>query len=221
MTTQTPAELLKCCPIDNTFKIIGKKFTIHIIRNMAMQRQTRFNQFLDSIEDTNPKTLSARLKEMEKAGLITRTVHAETPIRIEYTLTKKGEDLQEHFPFLETLDATESVSGEGSGRNPKGAGRKGQDFLSYLKAFLLAPVLRVEQNSVAIAAAIAGNPAFYVACGFTIPLAARMLRDFDQIMCTHDLWDVVHRLTYAILRTVLNCLKPSNTGKRVLFASQV
>jgi len=94
MTTQTPAELFKCCPIDNTFKIVGKKFTIHIIRNMAMQGQTRFNQFLDSIEDTNPKTLSARLKEMEKDGLITRTVHPETPIRIEYTLTKKGKDLQ-------------------------------------------------------------------------------------------------------------------------------
>ena len=94
MTTQTPPELLKCCPIDNTFKIIGKKFTIHIIRNMAMQGQTRFNQFLDSIEDTNPKTLSARLKEMEKDGLITRTVHNETPIRVEYGLTKKGKDVQ-------------------------------------------------------------------------------------------------------------------------------
>ncbi len=40
--------------------------------------------------------------------------------------------------------------------------RRGQDFISYLKAFLMAPVLRVEQNSEAIAAVIAGNPAFYV-----------------------------------------------------------
>ena len=94
MTTQTPAELLKCCPIDNTFKIIGKKFTIHIIRNMVMRGQTRFNQFLVSIEGTNPKTLSARLKEMEKDGLITRTVHNEAPIRVEYSLTKKGKDVQ-------------------------------------------------------------------------------------------------------------------------------
>ncbi|MFQ5572704.1 MAG: winged helix-turn-helix transcriptional regulator [Nitrosopumilaceae archaeon] len=94
MTAQTPAELLKCCPIDNTFKIIGKKFTVHIIRNIAMQGQTRFNQFLDSIEGANPKTLSARLKEMEKAGLITRQVYDEVPIRVEYNLTKKGKDLQ-------------------------------------------------------------------------------------------------------------------------------
>ena len=108
----------------------------------------------------------------------------------------KEADLQERFPFLETLDATESVAGGDAIRNPKGAGRKGQDFLSYLKAFLLAPVLRVEQNSLAIAAAIAGNPAFYVACGFTAPSAARTLRDFDQIMCDSGLWEVVHQLTY-------------------------
>ena len=87
-------EMIKCCPIDNTFKIIGKKFTVHIIRNMAMHGQTRFNQLLDSIEDSNPKTLSARLKEMEKANLISRKVFDETPIRIEYKLTKKGKDLQ-------------------------------------------------------------------------------------------------------------------------------
>jgi len=94
MKTQNTDDMIKCCPIDNTFKIIGKKFTIHIIRNMAMRGQTRFNQMLDSIEDANPKTLSARLKEMEKAGLITRTVYDEVPIRVEYKVTKKGNDLQ-------------------------------------------------------------------------------------------------------------------------------
>ena len=72
------------------------------------------------------------------------------------------EDLQESFPFLNEMAETEVAA---SDRNPNGAGRSGQDFISYLKAFLLAPVLRVEQNSEAIAAAIAGNPAFYVACG--------------------------------------------------------
>jgi len=94
MTEQVPMDMMKCCPIDNTFKIIGEKFTVHIIRNMGMLKQTRFNQMLDSIEGSNPKTLSARLKEMEKANLITREVYNETPIRIEYKLTKKGKDLQ-------------------------------------------------------------------------------------------------------------------------------
>ena len=102
MTTQETTSMIDCsstdilmfCPIVNSFIIIGKKFTVHIIRNMAIMGQSRFNQLLDSIEGANPKTLSARLKEMEKDGLITRTVHPETPIRVEYGLTKKGKDVQ-------------------------------------------------------------------------------------------------------------------------------
>ena len=88
-----PFDLIKNCPIDNTFKIIGKKFTIHIIRNMSMMNHSRFNQFLDNIENINPKTLSARLKEMETSELISRKVYDETPIRVEYHLTNKGKDL--------------------------------------------------------------------------------------------------------------------------------
>ena len=80
---------MKACPVDNTLKIIGKKFTVLLIRNM-LSNQTRFNQFLESIEGMNQKILSARLKEMEKDGLITRRVYAETPLRVEYSLTEKG-----------------------------------------------------------------------------------------------------------------------------------
>ena len=86
-------EGMKRCPVDNTFKIIGKKFTILLVRNM-MSNQTRFNQFIGSIEGINPKTLSTRLKEMEKNGLIDRKIYHETPIRIEYYLTEKGKALK-------------------------------------------------------------------------------------------------------------------------------
>ena len=88
------SEQMKCCPVDNTFKIIGKKFTIHILRNITMLNQNRFNQFLESIEGINPKTLSVRLKEMEKSELINRKVFNETPIRIEYSVTEKGKALK-------------------------------------------------------------------------------------------------------------------------------
>ena len=59
-----------------------------------MSNQTKFNQFIESIEGLNPKTLSARLKEMEKNGLVYRKVYHETPIRIEYYLTEKGKALK-------------------------------------------------------------------------------------------------------------------------------
>jgi len=83
-------DMMTCCPIDNTFKIIGKKFTIHILRNMGLLNHNRFNQLLESIEGINPKTLSVRLREMEKSGLITRKIFPDTPPRVEYSVTEKG-----------------------------------------------------------------------------------------------------------------------------------
>jgi DNA-binding HxlR family transcriptional regulator len=93
-------DLVKQCPIHNTFRIVGKKFTVLILRNMMYFGQSRFNQFIDSVEGINPKTLSARLREMEKDGLIERKVFHETPVRVEYTLTEKGKALR---PILEQM----------------------------------------------------------------------------------------------------------------------
>ena len=94
---------MKCCPINYTFKFIGKKFTVLILRNMINGKQSRFNQLLNSIEKSNPKTLSTRLREMQRLGLIKRKVYSnERPIRIEYSLTQKGLALQ---PILDMMAA--------------------------------------------------------------------------------------------------------------------
>ena len=69
-----------CCPVFNTLSIIGKKFTLLLLRNMIFLKQKRFNEFLNSIEEINPKTLSIRLKELEKDRLIKREVFNETPV---------------------------------------------------------------------------------------------------------------------------------------------
>jgi DNA-binding HxlR family transcriptional regulator len=95
-------EGMKRCPLDNTSKLIGKKFTLLILRNM-MSNQTRFNQFIETIEGMNPKTLSTRLKEMEKNGLISRKIYHETPIRIEYFLTDKGSALKSILDQMATF----------------------------------------------------------------------------------------------------------------------
>ncbi|MDH5569593.1 MAG: helix-turn-helix transcriptional regulator [Nitrosopumilus sp.] len=122
MRNLTQEHMIKNCPVDNTFKIIGKKFTFHIIRNMAMRNQTRFNEFLGTIENINPKTLSQRLKELEETDLITRTVYDEVPIRIEYTLTDKGKDLQGIIDQMATFSMKhypKTVFKDGKRRNYK------------------------------------------------------------------------------------------------------
>ncbi|MGI0020999.1 MAG: winged helix-turn-helix transcriptional regulator, partial [Nitrososphaera sp.] len=91
---------LKNCPIHNTFDLIGKKFTILILRDMMLYNKTRFNELLDSVEGINSKTLSLRIREMERDGLIKRHVYAEMPLRVEYELMEKAKNLR---PILEQM----------------------------------------------------------------------------------------------------------------------
>jgi len=85
---------MRNCPIDNSLKIVGKKFTMHILRNMILLKQKRFNEFLKSIEEISTKTLSIRLREMEEGNLIIRKIIDRRPLQIEYSLTEKGKALE-------------------------------------------------------------------------------------------------------------------------------
>lgn len=91
---------LKYCPIHNTFDLIGKKFTILILRDMMLYGKKHFNELLDSVEGVNSKTLSLRIKELEGDGLIKRHVFDEMPLRVEYELTEKAMKLR---PILEKM----------------------------------------------------------------------------------------------------------------------
>ena len=95
-------ENIKSCPISNSMDLLAKKFAVLILRNMIVYKQTRFNQFIDTIDGINPKTLTARLRELERSGLIGREVYPEVPPRVEYFLTEKGMALK---PVLEQLAA--------------------------------------------------------------------------------------------------------------------
>lgn len=91
---------MKSCPIDNSLKILGQKYALHIIRNLLLLKQTKFGQFLRSIEGINSKTLSIRLRELEDCGLIKRTIIPGRPVHTEYSLTDKGMALE---PILSQL----------------------------------------------------------------------------------------------------------------------
>lgn len=113
---------VKACPINNTFQIIGKKFAILILRNMILYNQTRFNQFLESVEGINSRTLSQRLRQLESTGIIKRKVIPETPIRIEYSLTEKGKHVKsilEQMGEFSTLHCSSAVFRDGKSRHFK------------------------------------------------------------------------------------------------------
>ena len=85
---------MKLCPIDRSLKIMGQRYALHIMRNMILLKQNRFNHFLNSIEGINTKTLAIRLHQVEEYGLVKRKVIPGKPAHTEYSPTEKGMAVQ-------------------------------------------------------------------------------------------------------------------------------
>jgi len=80
-------------------QIISAKWTPQLIYAMANGVQ-RFCELQKEVGGINPRTLSARLDELEQCGIVEKAAFAEVPPRIEYSLTQKGNDL---LPILEQM----------------------------------------------------------------------------------------------------------------------
>lgn len=80
------------CPVARTAEILSGKWTILIIRDLAIGVK-RFNQLERSLQGISPKTLSERLRSLEEDGIVVRQTFAEAPPRVEYSLTDKGRAL--------------------------------------------------------------------------------------------------------------------------------
>lgn len=82
-----------CPKFENAFELLGKRWTGLIIRTL-LSGQKRFSDIADAIPNMSARMLTERFKELEKEGIIIRKVYPETPVRIEYELTKKGRELE-------------------------------------------------------------------------------------------------------------------------------
>jgi DNA-binding HxlR family transcriptional regulator len=77
------------CGITKTLEYIGGKWTMLIIRDLLDGPQ-RFSTLERSLEGISPRTLAARLKDLESDGLITRDCTSGHPV---YELTDRGRSL--------------------------------------------------------------------------------------------------------------------------------
>ncbi len=95
----SPVAHSESCPVLKTADIISGKWTLLILRDLAAGIN-RFSILERSLTGISPKTLSERLKSLEKAGIVTRKSYAEVPPRVEYSLTEMGHDL---IPLIEHM----------------------------------------------------------------------------------------------------------------------
>jgi DNA-binding HxlR family transcriptional regulator len=81
------------CPrYHRAMEILGRRWAGAIIRAMLAGR-SHFSEITAVVPGLSDRLLSERLKELEAEEIITRTVIADRPVRIEYHLTEKGKAL--------------------------------------------------------------------------------------------------------------------------------
>lgn len=99
MSEAKSAKELPACPVETTLTLIGNKWKVLILRDL-LPGTKRFGALKKSIGSVSQKVLTAQLRAMEESGLLTRTVYAEVPPRVEYALTELGQSLQ---PILDAM----------------------------------------------------------------------------------------------------------------------
>lgn len=87
------------CPVEATLDLIGGKWKGALLFRLSEQRR-RFNELQRLLPKMTQRTLTNQLRELERDGLISRTVFPEVPPRVEYALTDLGRTL---IPVLHAM----------------------------------------------------------------------------------------------------------------------
>ncbi|MFD4319130.1 winged helix-turn-helix transcriptional regulator [Streptomyces sp. NPDC058548] len=78
-----------CPSFEDALELVGRRWTGSIL-SAAHHGATRFGEFRAAITGISDRLLSQRLKELEAAGLVARTVVPSTPVQIRYGLSPDG-----------------------------------------------------------------------------------------------------------------------------------
>jgi len=99
-TAQAPAAYVtaqakpSCCPyFHQAVELIGRRWTGAILEILMQGGLLRFSTIAAAVPDLSDRMLSDRLKELESFGLVERTVVPGPPVRVQYALTLKGQEL--------------------------------------------------------------------------------------------------------------------------------
>lgn len=91
---------IESCPVRNVLSRFSGKWSILILCVLAESGTARFSVISKAIPDISPKVLADTLKNLEKYGLVSRTLYPEVPPKVEYALTELGLSL---MPILNQL----------------------------------------------------------------------------------------------------------------------
>jgi DNA-binding HxlR family transcriptional regulator len=83
-----------CCPLyHEAVELVGRRWTGAILR-VLMDGALRFSEIAQAVPELSDRLLSERMKELEGRGMVQRTVHSGPPLRVEYSLSEMGRELE-------------------------------------------------------------------------------------------------------------------------------
>jgi len=99
----------KCTPLPEEIRraadLLERRWTVSILW-ASHEGALRFNEFLQVLGSVPPGTLTARLSELEEAGVLERVVIDARPPRVEYRLTSRGRQLRSLMTALSRFAET-------------------------------------------------------------------------------------------------------------------
>jgi DNA-binding HxlR family transcriptional regulator len=88
-----------CCSVAACAEILGAKWTAVLVHDLS-EGPRRFTELEHSCRGISPRTLSERLRALEQEGIVVRRSYTESPPRVEYELTGKGDAL---LPIIDEM----------------------------------------------------------------------------------------------------------------------
>jgi DNA-binding HxlR family transcriptional regulator len=90
------------CPLTGVIDVLSRKYAMQLISIIGAHESLRFAEIETHLSSASTTTISNRLTEFQEAGLISRTQYDEIPPRVEYALTREGEEVSTRLePLLE------------------------------------------------------------------------------------------------------------------------
>ena len=99
MRTMNSVHEATTCAVAAAAAIVGAKWTALLLHDLS-EGPRRFSQLEHSCCGISPRTLAERLRALEQEGIVERRSYPESPPRVEYQLTDKGEAL---LPIIDAM----------------------------------------------------------------------------------------------------------------------
>jgi DNA-binding HxlR family transcriptional regulator len=92
--SETPQANPASCAVIDIWEVLGKRWSLLIIKNLSTKDTIRFNELKRALAGISSTVLSERLLELEREGLVSKKIYPEVPPRVEYSLTAQAKELE-------------------------------------------------------------------------------------------------------------------------------